>query len=264
MNLSQRKMKAERLRRGIYVLPNLMTTMNIFCGYYAVVAAIDGKFVTSAVAIIIAAVFDMLDGKIARVTHTTSRFGIEFDSLADVISFGLAPGILMYLWALQPLGRMGWLAAFLFTACGALRLARFNTQTGTISSEYFNGLPIPAAAGITAVTVLLHDQIGLLAAPNTTVMLVMLYVLSFLMVSTVKYYSFKNVGLFRRMNFNVLVATVLVVMFIASQPSIALFSLGMAYLLSGPFTTLRHHRNVKREATSSQVQKPKTNENGHS
>ena len=264
MSLQHRKMKTERLRRGIYVLPNLLTTMNIFCGYYAVVSAIEGKFVTSAVAIIVAAVFDMLDGKIARVTRTTSRFGIEFDSLADVISFGLAPGILMYLWALQPLGRMGWLAAFLFTACGALRLARFNTQSGTISSEYFNGLPIPAAAGMTAVTGLLHDQVGFLASPNATVILIMLYVLSFLMVSTVKYYSFKSLGLFRRMNFNFLVATVLVVMFIASQPSIALFSLGLAYVASGPFTTLRHHKQLRKENASHHRREINTNENGNS
>ena len=116
--------KKERSRRGIYILPNIFTTLNLFCGFYAIIAAIDGKFVAAAVAIIIGVMFDILDGKIARATNTTSKFGIEYDSLADLISFGLAPGLMIYLWALKPLGRIGWLAAFLFMACGALRLAR--------------------------------------------------------------------------------------------------------------------------------------------
>ena len=146
----RRKFKGERLRRGIYILPNIFTSLNIFFGFYSVIAAINGKYVAAALAIIIAAVFDMLDGKIARATHTTSKFGVEYDSLADLISFGLAPGLMMYLYALKPLGRIGWLAAFLFMVCGALRLARFNTQVGTISSDHFVGLPIPAAAGMSS------------------------------------------------------------------------------------------------------------------
>ncbi len=224
----------DRLRKGIYILPNLFTSVNIFCGFYAIISAIDGKFVIGAVAIIVAAVFDLLDGKIARATNTTSKFGIEYDSLADVISFGVAPALLIYMWALRPFGRFGWLAAFLFMICGALRLARFNTQTGTISSDYFIGLPIPAAAGFAATTLLFHNRIGLLAAPQAMLVLAMLYLLSFLMVSNVKYYSFKRPEFFKRGNFNLLVAAILVMIFIASQPPIALFSMGLIYVMSGP------------------------------
>ena len=225
----------DRLRKGIYILPNIFTSFNIFCGFYAIISAIDGKFVIGAVAIIIAAVFDMLDGKIARATNTTSKFGIEYDSLADIISFGVAPALLIYMWALRPFGRFGWLAAFLFMVCGALRLARFNTQAGTISSDYFRGLPIPAAAGFAATTVLFHNRLGLLMAPQAMLLLTMLYILSFLMVSNIKYYSFKRPELFKRMNFNVLVAAILIMIFIASQPPIALFSMGLVYVISGPF-----------------------------
>ena len=123
--------KKVRRRRGIYILPNIFTSFNIFCGFYAVISSINGRFSAAAISIIIAIVFDALDGKIARATNTTSKFGVEYDSLADLISFGLAPGLMMYLWALKPMGRIGWLAAFLFMVCGALRLARFNTHVGT-------------------------------------------------------------------------------------------------------------------------------------
>ena len=228
----------DRLRKGIFILPNLLTSFNIFCGFYAIISAIDGKFVIGAVAIIVAAIFDMLDGKIARATNTTSKFGIEYDSLADVISFGVAPALLMYMWALRPFGRIGWLAAFLFMVCGALRLARFNTQTGTISSDYFVGLPIPAAAGFAATTLLFHNRLGLLAEPQSMLLLALIYVLSFLMVSNIKYYSFKRPELFKRGHFNFLVAAILIMIFIASQPPIALFFMGLIYVVSGPIHSL--------------------------
>jgi len=226
--------KRDRLRKGIFILPNLFTSFNIFCGFYAIISTIDGKFVMGAVAIIVAAVFDILDGKIARATNTTSKFGIEFDSLADVISFGVAPALLMYTWMLRPFGRIGWLAAFLFMVCGALRLARFNTQTGTISSDYFVGLPIPAAAGFAATTLLFHNRLGVLNAPQSILVLALIYLLSFLMVSNIKYYSFKRPELFKRGNFNLLVATILIMIFIASQPPVALFFMGLIYVVSGP------------------------------
>lgn len=241
----KKRFRKKRTRRGIYLLPNVFTSLNLFCGFYAIIAAIDGKFATAAVVIIIGGVFDMLDGKIARATRTTSKFGVEYDSLADVISFGLAPGVLMYLWALKPMGRIGWLAAFLFMACGALRLARFNTQVGSSSQNYFTGLPIPAGAGMNATTVLIFHRLGLAGDAYPVVILVMLYALSFLMVSTVKYHSFKKPEIFHKMNFNVLVGTILVLMFIAAQPSIALFMTGAIYVLSGPVLTLRHHRRKK-------------------
>jgi len=238
----------DRFRRSIYLLPNLCTAMNLFCGFYAVVAAIDGKFVAAAYAVIVASIFDNLDGKIARATHSTSKFGVEFDSLADLVSFGVAPGLLMYLWALQPLGRIGWLAGFLFVVCGALRLARFNTQVGTVSSGHFIGLPIPAGAGMIAVTVLFCHKIGVEPQTYPLAFLILIYMLSFMMVSTVKYPSFKNADLFRNKNFNVLVAAILVLIFIAAQPPIALFIFGVIYISSGPIVTLRRQRIARRQA----------------
>lgn len=230
----------QKKRRGIYILPNIFTSLNIMFGFYALISAIDGKFVHGAVAIIIAGMFDQLDGKIARATNTTSAFGVEYDSLADLVSFGVAPSIMVYLWALKPLGRIGWLAAFLFTVCGALRLARFNTQTSSSGSEYFTGLPIPAAAGMVATTILFYHRIHLTEKPSAMILLAFVYVLSFLMVSNIKYYSFKKLELFKKMNFNVLVAMILVLIFIAAQPSIALFLTGIVYLISGPIITFRH------------------------
>ena len=243
-----KRFRKEKMRRGIYVLPNLFTTMNLFCGFYAVVTAVNGRFVAAAVSIILAVVFDALDGKIARATNTSSRFGVEYDSLADLVSFGLAPGLMMYLWALKPMGRIGWLAAFLFLACGALRLARFNTQSGTVSSDHFVGLPIPAGAGMNAVTILICHKLGIAGAVPPLAVLIMLYVLSFLMVSTIRYNSFKKPELFRQMNFNVLVGAILILIFIAAQPSIALFLLGLTYVLSGPVLSIRHRREASAPA----------------
>ena len=243
----RRKSSKERLRRGIYLLPNIFTSLNLFCGFYAVIASIDGKFVAAAVAIVIAGLFDHLDGKIARVTKTTSKFGVEYDSLADLISFGLAPGLMIYLWALKPLERMGWLAAFLFMACGALRLARFNVQTGSTGGGYFLGLPIPAAGGMNSVTVLIFHKFGLEGNSHPILMLIMVYILSFLMVSTIKYESFKKPEMFKQMNFNVLVAIILILIFIAAQPSIALFLFGVAYVISGPIKFIRQYKKVKAE-----------------
>jgi len=236
------RFETKRLGRGIYFLPNLFTSLNLFCGFYAVIASINGRFVAAAISIVVAGVFDSLDGKIARATNTTSAFGVEYDSLADLISFGLAPGIMVYLWSLRPLGRLGWLAAFLFVACGALRLARFNTQAGKVNSNFFVGLPIPAAAGMCAATVLVCFKLGIAAKINPIIVLLMVYALSFLMVSSIQYNSFKKPELFKKMNFNVLVASILVMIFIAAQPSIALFMGGVVYVLSGPVTAIRYHR----------------------
>ncbi|MEJ2156345.1 MAG: CDP-diacylglycerol--serine O-phosphatidyltransferase [Desulfobacteraceae bacterium] len=248
MRTRRGSLRRDRLRRSIYLLPNLFTALNLFCGFFAMVAAIDGKFVAAAYAIIVAGIFDNLDGKIARVTHSTSKFGVEFDSLCDLVSFGVAPGLMMYLWALQPLGRIGWLAGFLFVACGALRLARFNTQVGTVDSRYFVGLPIPAGAGMNAVTILFCHKVGVEPNAYPLVFLIMLYTLSFLMVSTIKYPSFKNADVLRNKNFNVLVAAILVLIFIAAQPPVALFLFGVMYISSGPIVTLRHQRLARRQA----------------
>ncbi len=241
---TKKRFEKESLRKGIYILPNLSTTLNIFCGFYAVIASSNGDFRAAAIAIVLAGIFDMLGGKIARATKTTSKFGVEYDSLADLISFGMAPGFMIYLWALKPMGRIGWLAGFLFMVCGALRLARFNTQVGSISSKYFIGLPIPAAAGVAATTVLFFHKIGLPGSAMPILLLILLYSLAFLMVSTIKYYSFKKMKLFKKNNFNSLVTVVLILIFIAAQPSIALFMIGTVYLASGPFAVLYRYFRV--------------------
>ena len=247
----KKRFESDRLRRGIYILPNIFTSINLFCGFYAVIACIDDKFVTGAFAIIVAGLFDWLDGKIARATNTTSKFGVEYDSLADLVSFGIAPALMMYLWALKPLGRIGWVAAFIFMACGCLRLARFNTQVGRISSEHFVGLPIPAGAGMNAVTVLIFSKLGIEGSAYPVVILVLLYILSFLMVSTIKYNSFKKPELFRRTNWNALVGAVLILGFIAAQPSIALFLCGVVYISSGPIMYVRQYRKIKQKKADS-------------
>ena len=246
-----RKVKKEKSHRGIYILPNIFTSLNLFFGFYAVIASINGKFVVAASAIIIGVLFDIMDGKIARATNTESKFGLEYDSLADLISFGLAPALMIYLWSLRPMGRVGWLAAFLFMACGALRLARFNSQAGVTSSEYFVGLPIPAGAGMAATAVLFCHKLGIQTKINPVFVLVMLYVLSFLMVSTIKYNSFKKAELFKKMNFNVLVTIILVLIFIAAQPSVALFFLMLMYIASGPLMRFKHIKAKTRNVLKS-------------
>lgn len=247
MKSKSSSLNKDRFRRSIYLLPNLFTALNMFCGFYAVVAGIHGKFIAAAYAVIIAGIFDNLDGKIARATHSTSQFGVEFDSLADLVSFGVAPGLVMYLWALEPLGRIGWLAGFLFVACGALRLARFNTQVGSVSSRHFVGLPIPAAAGMSAATILFCHKTGIEPQVYPLAFLIMIYALSFLMVSTVRYPSFKNVDMLRNKSFNVLVAAILVLIFIAAQPPMALFLIGVIYVSSGPVLTLSRQRTARRQ-----------------
>jgi CDP-diacylglycerol--serine O-phosphatidyltransferase len=231
---NRRNKNREDRRRGIFVLPNLVTTASLFCGFYAVIAAIAGNFYQAALSVLIAAVLDGLDGRIARLTRTTSAFGIQYDSLSDLIAFGLAPGVLVFLWALKPFNRFGWMAAFLYVVCGALRLARFNVQAGQISSKYFVGLPIPAAASIIATTILFIYQIGGTGSTGYLAVLIMIYVLSFLMVSNIPYPSFKGMKLAERRSFNFLVAVVLLFVLVALEPFVML-SLGiLGYVLSGP------------------------------
>ncbi len=224
----------DSLKRGIYILPNLFTTVGIFFGFYAVISAINGQFVKSAVFILIAAVLDGLDGKIARVTRTTSRFGVEYDSLSDLVSFGAAPALLVYLWSLAPYGRAGWIIAFLYVVCGALRLARFNVQAGARTSKVFVGLPIPAAAMVVASTVLFRNFLGGTGPFHHPVVPVAMIFLSLLMVSNVPYYSFKDLNFFAKKPFMTLVLIVLVFVVIVMQPHVMFFVMAMAYALSGP------------------------------
>jgi CDP-diacylglycerol--serine O-phosphatidyltransferase len=224
---------ADSMRKGIYILPNLFTTGSLFAGFYGMVATMNGDFRTAAIWILASAIFDGLDGKVARATGTTSKFGVEYDSLADLVAFGVAPGLLMYAWALKPFGRVGWLAAFLFVVCGALRLARFNVQVATVESKRFVGLPIPAAASMVSATVLIFHHMGW-GSYKRVAILVLIYLLAFFMVSSFRYYSFKDPELVKRQPFAILVLTVLLLIVIAAEPVVMLFVLFICYVLSGP------------------------------
>ncbi|MBI5343781.1 MAG: CDP-diacylglycerol--serine O-phosphatidyltransferase [Deltaproteobacteria bacterium] len=235
--------KMKNIRRGVYLLPNLITSASLFGGFYSIIACLDGRYEMAAGAIIISAVLDGLDGRIARLTGSSSGFGVQYDSLADLIAFGLAPGILIFTWALRPWGRYGWLAAFLYVVCGALRLARFNVQITTIESKRFNGLPIPSAAMLVATTVLMFFHLGKgLETTRHITVLTLVYALAFLMVSNVKYYSFKELNPSQRMPFRLLVGLILLLIVIAAEPVPTLFALMFGYVLSGPITTLYDRR----------------------
>ena len=245
MSFRRRRKKKDRRRfRGVYLLPNLITTGSLFAGFYAIVAAIDGRFHAAAIAILVSLVLDGLDGRIARMTKSTSDFGVQYDSLADLVAFGVAPGILVYLWALKPYHQFGWVAAFLFVVCGALRLARFNVQQGSMDPRYFNGLPIPAAATMIATAIIFYYEIGEWAPERHVYILAMIYLLSFLMVSNIKYVSFKKMELFRRHPFHTLVAVVLIFVVVATAPNIMGFLLMAAYVASGPISTFMYHRRL--------------------
>jgi CDP-diacylglycerol--serine O-phosphatidyltransferase len=206
----------KRDRRGVYILPNLFTSCSLFGGFYAIIAAIQGRHHAAAIAILISSIFDALDGKIARFTNTSSQFGAEYDSLSDLVAFGVAPGILVFLWSLEPFGRFGWLAVFLYIICGALRLASI-------------------------------DSLGGLTENKHIITLGAIYALSFLMVSAIDYLSFKKLELFKQKPFNVLVATILIFVIIAYKPVLMLFIFSTAYVISGPIMTLYCiiHRHTK-------------------
>lgn len=229
-----REEKRENLRKGVYLLPNLITAGGIFAGFFVIISSSDGHYETAAWFILLAAIFDGLDGKVARLTGTASKFGVELDSLADVISFGVAPGVLLYGWALRPFGKLGWLAAFLYVICGALRLARFNVQVSTVESRRFVGLPIPAAACIVATCVLLFYKLGGTGTVKMVSMVVLVFLLAFLMVSNIKYLSLKDPELFKRQPFMMLVLAIFLLIVIIAQPVVMLFLIGMAYMVSGP------------------------------
>ena len=217
--------------RKIYLVPNFVTTANMFCGFYSMIASIHGDFVTGAWAIVAAAVFDMLDGRIARLAKATSQFGVEYDSLSDLISFGVAPAILLYLWGLEPFGRLGWVAAFLFMTCGALRLARFNVMASSSPKNYFQGLPIPMAAGEVATFVIFCQAQSW--SEMQFPMLIVTFVLASLMVSTIRFPSFKELNWRSRASFGYLMVGVLSMVLIAAKPEYTLFGLLTFYLVSG-------------------------------
>jgi CDP-diacylglycerol--serine O-phosphatidyltransferase len=226
--------RRDRMKKGIYVLPNLFTTANLFCGFYSAIASMKEMYEIAAVTILIAVVLDSLDGRIARMTHTTSKFGGEYDSLCDLVTFGVAPAIMVYNWSLLSYGKWGWLGAFLFVVCGALRLARFNVQVGVIDSRVFNGLPIPGGAAVVATGVLLFYYLGGEGRfPNPSIMIGVIAVALF-MVSSIKYYSFKDLNYFSRKPFMSFVAIVVILVIVVAEPQIMLFTFAFGYSLSGP------------------------------
>src|SRR5687767_12225063 len=233
-----------RLRRGVYLLPSIFTMGNLFCGYACIVYAMRGEFATAAPFIGFAMVLDMLDGRIARMTGATSDFGIEFDSLADVISFGMAPAILAFTWGLQPLGRLGWAVGFLFIAAAAVRLARFNIQAGSQDKRYFVGMPSPAAAAVPAATVFAYPA-GFQTSVEALPVLAMVIVPALLMVSTIRFRAFKNIDLQTRRKYPVLLLVALGLAAIASHPELVLVVMAYTYLASA-FVEMAWHRLRRR------------------
>lgn len=236
--------------RGIYLLPNLMTTAALFAGFYAVIAGMQGHYEQGAIAIFIAMVFDGLDGRVARMTNSSSAFGAEYDSLADMVSFGLAPALLVYTWALQDFGKLGWLAAFIYTAGAALRLARFNTQVGIADKRYFQGLPSPAAAALLAGLIWMVENDGLQNDLLPLITLVLTIFAGLMMVSNIRFSSFKELNIKNKVSFVTLILGVLVLVVISIKPALILFSILFLYALSGPvvtLTSLRKTRELRRQ-----------------
>jgi CDP-diacylglycerol--serine O-phosphatidyltransferase len=220
-------------KKGVYLLPNTLTLCGMFAGFFAILSAINGDYLPAAWAIIIATIFDGLDGWIARLTNTATRFGIELDSLSDLVAFGVAPSVVMYKWVLSPFGRLGWAAAFLFVACGALRLARFNVQTGTTGSKTFKGMPIPAAATIISSIVIFYYTFWDGIPDKNIIFPVITILIALLMVSTLRYHGLKEIDFRERKPFWVLVIFVLVLFVLLIHPSTAIFIFSTAYLIWG-------------------------------
>ena len=239
-------------RRGIYLLPNLLTTGALFSGFYSIVAAMNQHFGSAAIAIFVAMILDGMDGRIARLTNTQSAFGMQYDSLSDMVSFGLAPSLVVYQWALFGMGKLGWLAAFVYTACASLRLARFNTQATSIDKRYFQGLPSPGAAAVLAGLVWFGSSYGLIDGTTIGAMCFLVTVIiGLLMVSNIRYHSFKEFDLKNRIPFVTFLIIVPVFVLIAIEPALILFLLAIIYAISGPIFTLillRRHRVARKDA----------------
>jgi CDP-diacylglycerol--serine O-phosphatidyltransferase len=233
MGLKHKKGGEKKPKKGIYLLPNTLTLCGMFCGFFAILSAINGNFLYAAWAIVLANVFDGLDGWIARLTNTSTRFGIELDSLSDVVAFGVAPSVMMYKWALTPFGRVGWAAAFLFVACGALRLARFNIQTGAPGSKAFKGMPIPAAATVMSSIVIFYYDYWTGLPEKSVFFPVITILLSLLMVSTIRYHGLKEIDFREKKPFWFLIVFVVILFVILVDPSTAIFIFAMAYLVWG-------------------------------
>jgi CDP-diacylglycerol--serine O-phosphatidyltransferase len=225
--------RTRHFRRGASILPSLFTTGNLFLGFWSIIKTLDGRFGEAAPLIGGAVILDMLDGRIARLTGTQSEFGAQLDSLADAVSFGVAPALLAYQWALDLFPRAGWPAAFLFLVCGVMRLARFNVQRQVVDSRFFVGLPIPAAAAQVAAIVFVVPE-RLVERWQTALVLALVVVLAFLMVSTFRYHSFKGVDLRRRRSYISVLGIALLFLMVAAHPEISILAVTSVYTISGP------------------------------
>ena len=256
MDDSNPKETRKRMRKGIYLLPNLFTTGALFAGFYAIIAAMNGRFEIAAIAIFLAGLLDGLDGRVARLTNTQSAFGAEYDSLSDMVSFGIAPALIVYLWSLVYLrdvsnlmGKLGWLAAFIYATATALRLARFNTQIGVADKRYFQGLASPAAAAVVMGAVWVCESYGIAGHDVTYAALILTTAAGALMVSRFSYYSFKDLDLRKRVPFVAILAMVLIFVFLSIETATVLFSFFFLYTLSGPVISLfRWNRKRMRHA----------------
>lgn len=238
--------------KGVYLLPNLFTTAALFAGFYAIISGMKGNFEAAGMAIIVAQLMDGFDGRIARLTNTTSAFGVQYDSLSDMVSFGLAPSLVIFSWGLEPLGKFGWAAAFLFAACAALRLARFNTQVEAVDKRFFVGLASPPAAAILATTVWLwHDSVP--PYEVSVLIAIITVVVGLLMVSNVRYTSFKGFNLRGRVPFVVMLAALLVFTVVVINPPTVLLLMACLYCLSGPVMWVLAYRKSAAAAEVSAV-----------
>ena len=247
----RQRMRSEQFKKGVYLIPSLFTAGNLMCGFFSMIATFRGDYVHAALLILLANVFDGVDGYVARLTRSTSQFGVEFDSLADVVAFGVAPAILVYFWALLPWGTWGWLAASTYVVCGALRLSRFNVQAQGLAKNYFVGLPIPAAAQMITSSVILYNFLDGDVAPNRhLVFLLVIYGLAALMVSNIPYFSLKNNDMKKRHPDWMLVSGLILITLIIAQRQIMFFTIVLLYTLSGPFlwclNTFKHRRELRR------------------
>ena len=247
--------------RGIYLLPNLFTTLGVFCGFYAMVASMSGNFADACFALFIAMLMDMFDGRVARMTGTESAFGAEYDSLADIVSFGVAPALIIYNWAdLTQLGKFGWLAAFTYVVCGALRLARFNVMPESTDKNYFQGMPIPGAAAVLTSLVWFGEKMDWNATEFATPIAIVTALTALLMVSNFRYHSFKNVDWKGKVPFVAILISVLILIMIASNPPMVLFPVFTLYAISGPIFTLVQIRKLKagrqNQRTKSNAEEP--------
>ena len=231
--------KKEKFRRGIYILPTSFSIGSIFCGFFAIILSFRGEFKFAGPLIMLAFILDGLDGRVARLTKTSTEFGTEFDSLADVISFGVAPAVMVYTWSLYSLGRLGWLASFVFTICGAIRLARFNIQSKVVDKRYFVGLPIPASALVIAAAIFFHPS-KIFNKSFAIFFTLVVYLLSFLMVSKLRYKSFKDINLKDRKSYSYILLLLLIFWLIALRPRAAILIIASSYALSGIIMKIYH------------------------